>query len=88
MKQRRREGLERELSCMMFEWETFPKLLEEKSRIYMEEAQFLAQLNETMALELGRRGIVVPPLSNSNAPAKMTGDKEEAAQTLVVETAS
>lgn len=73
---------------MMFEWETFPKLLEEKSRIYMEEAQFLAQLNETMALELGRRGIVVPPLSNSNAPAKMTGDKEEAAQTLVVETAS
>ena len=66
MQERRREGLERELNCMMFEWESFPKLMEEKSSIYMEEAQFLAQLNETMTLELERRGIVVPPLPDSS----------------------
>lgn len=74
--QRCREGLERELNCMMFEWETFPKLMEEKSRIYFEEAQFLAQLNETLTLELERRGIVVTPLPNSSPLETQTGDEE------------
>lgn len=82
MMQRRREGMERELSCMMFEWESFPKLMEEKSRIYSEETKFLAQLNESMTLELGRRGIEIPALPNStgSSPATPTGDNEHCQQ--------
>ena len=72
--QRRREGLEREISCMMFEWELFPNLMEEKSRINMEEAQSLAQLNEQMKLELVRRGIIVqvPPLATNSSSTLVT----------------
>ena len=84
LQQRRRDGLERELCCMMFEWESFPKLMEEKSRIYNEEAQYLAQINEKMALELERRGIVVvPPLPNWSTPGTHTGDHETSTQMLM-----
>jgi hypothetical protein len=54
-----KEGLERELNCLMFEWESFPKLMEEKGRIYLAEAKRVAELNDGMEAELGRRGIFI-----------------------------
>ncbi len=64
------EGLERELSCLMFEWHTFPKLIEEKAQIYLEEAKVFAEVNHEIVQALGRRGISLTgkegvPVTNS-----------------------
>ena len=55
-----KEGLDRELNCLMFEWESIPNLMEEKGRLYLAEAQRLAELNDEMTRELARRGIPIP----------------------------
>jgi hypothetical protein len=54
---RQKEGLERELNCLMFEWDSFPRLMEEKGRIYLAQAKRMAEINDAMEAELGRRGI-------------------------------
>jgi hypothetical protein len=34
-----KEGLEREMNSLLFDWETFPKLIEEKAQRYLTHAQ-------------------------------------------------
>lgn len=72
-----KEGLERELNCLMFEWESFPKLMEEKGRLYLAEAKRVAELNDEMAQELARRGIAVPDGDQvmADAPTGMGGSR-------------
>ena len=57
---REKDRMERELSSLLFEWESLPKLIEEKGGKYFTEAKRIAQLNEDMVDELRSRGISLP----------------------------
>lgn len=54
---KKKERLERELNCMLFQWESLPKLMEEKAEMYLAQARQVAKVNEDLIRELRRQGI-------------------------------
>lgn len=65
--EKQKEGLTRELNCLMFEWEAFPQLLEEKAEIYRIETTRLSKNNHQLIQKLEQHGISVP-FATSDVP--------------------
>lgn len=59
--------LERELSCLMFEWERMPKLVQDRIDVYQSQFQEVKTKNDAMEQELLRRNISLPIIGPSEA---------------------